>query len=288
MFSPAKLLHLRSHVIIRCASSASQTHYDVLELLPNATPLEIKTQFKVLSKKYHPDLNLHLLEEEKEANNTKYVEMVQAYDALKNSQKKEEYDALLGNQRGTLRSGRPGPTDWENQYYGESKYFSRSGGAAALASYSSTRYNNQRHRVKNFYTGPEGNTTFSGHHRNYGDRNDVPHFDYNEHLHKHLQFEQRILNRNLSESEREAILRQLAPDGDLSKVSEELITKHLMRRAQKSNVRAEQVKPSGTANPYMYQGPQNGGVQEASGGLGMATAIAIGAGLVYLLYHAFV
>lgn len=275
----------------RLYSSAQLNFYQVLELQPSASLKEIKMQFKRLLKKYHPDLNAHLNEEDKEANSKRFVEMVLAYDTLKDKNKRKDYDAtLLTSTRGggSMYSRRPAPNQWDNEYYGDAKHYSRARGSG---SYTSHGYNYTRHKVHNFYRGqgPEARH-FTGEHKNRADRFDVPHFDYNEHLSKQLKFEQRIISKHLSEADKEAVLRQLAPDGDLSKVNEELITKHLMRQAKRENFpkrEAHAYKSTASRNPYMYQGPLNGGavVDDDSGAGFKAFMVAGGAGSVYLLYQ---
>lgn len=262
---------------LRLYSSAQLTHYQVLELSPSASLQDIKQQFKRLLKKYHPDLNAHLSEEEKEANSRRYVEMVLAYDTLKDRNRKRDYDLTLSQ-----LAPRPQPSAWRSQYYGEAKYYSR---GKASASYTSRGYNATRHRVHNFYDGDAPRGHFAGHHRNHSDRFDVPHFNYHEHLLKHLKFEQRLINKDLSAADREAIIRQLAPDGDLLKVDEELITKHMMRQARKFARPADAARPRASGNPHMYQGP-HGAAGGADGGLGLTAAVvAGGAGSAYLIYQ---
>ncbi|SGZ49553.1 CIC11C00000003341 [Sungouiella intermedia] len=270
----------------RASTSNNQTYYQTLQLLPHASLKEIKMQFKKLLIKFHPDQNAHLNDEEKAANNNKYVEMVQAYETLKDAKRKREYDATLTGSRSSqgYHSPRSSASDWHNKYYGEAKYYSRGG---ASTSHTSASYNPRR-KVYNAYKGPgadkQGN--FSGEHRNYGDRNDVPHFDYNEHLSKHLKFEQRIYGKHMTDAERDAIIRQLTRDGNVKNVSEELITKHLMRNASRSGPpRTDSSQGSAKHSHYMYQKYQ--GTQEEEITLGMKTALMLGgAGSVYLLYHA--
>lgn len=283
---------LLAPLALRFASLALDlNYYQILELPRNASIEDIKAQFRKLSKKYHPDLNSHLSEEEREKNNKKYVEMLLAYDTLKDVKAKREYDASLGLRKSPSGSHSPNPnhSDWQNKYYGEAKYYSK---GKASGSYFSKGYNTKRHRVHNFYDGSGAenkNSQFNGAHRNYGDRFSVPHFNYNEHLAKHLKFEQRIIEKQLTPENREAIIRQLRRDGDISKVSEELITKHLMRQAHGNNNLGRSVSSSSATalNPYMYQGPQNGGHHEQLASLGMTTALVVGGlGSIYLLYNA--
>lgn len=278
--SPLPALYLSAFRFLRRASTA-QNYYQILELPPHASLKDIKTQFKKLLKKYHPDVNAHLPEEEKDLNSARYVQMVLAYATLKDARKKREYDASIGGKTHGAHNSRE--TEWNNRYYGEAKYYSR---GKASATYTSQGYNARRHRVHNFHDS-ENNSHFSGKHVNYGDRFDVPHFDYNEHLSKHLKFEQRIINKQLSDEDREAILRQLAKDGDVSNVSEELITKHLMRLAQRTKLSRNEALAHSTAaqDPHMYQGPQNGGHHEERS-VGVKTVLVLGGAGVYLLYQA--
>lgn len=249
----------------------------MLELLPHASLKEIKMQFKRLLKKYHPDVNAHLEETEKEKNSDRYVQMVQAYETLKDARKKRDYDATLSVMSNPTPPRRQGPSEWQKRYYGEAKYMSKT----------SASYSLRRQRVRNFYKASEHDQTshFGGHHKNH-DRYDVPHFNYEEHLAKHLKFEQRIINKLLSPEEREAIIRQLAKDGDTSGVSEELITKHLMRQMQRVNadVKKTGLRPKTTHNPHMYAGPQHG-YHEPESLVGFKAALVLGAGSVIILYN---
>lgn len=249
--------------------------YDILELSPSASIKEVKKQFKVLSKKYHPDLNNHLEEEEKKLNSEKFVLIVSAYDTLKDAKKKQQYDIEMRSSGGSgtiIHSNTRRNQEWHNKYYGEAKYYSRanSGSNSSSSSYSSSGLNNKRNRVyfnDDNYSGTN-NSTFSGRHINYGDRFDVPHFNYQEHLTKHLKFEQRLLNKNLSESDRKKIIEQLGKEGE---IDEELLTKHLMRQAKRkeeelknpysttSNTNNNKGTYSNPNSAYMYQAPQDSG-----------------------------
>lgn len=268
--------------VIRCTRfySSSKTHYDTLELPTTSTIKQVKLQFKKLSKKYHPDLNSHLKDEEKESNNSKFVEIVAAYEVLKDIRKKREYDSNLrseglGGTKAMKRSN-----EWHNKYYGEAKYHSRSGNH-----YTASGLNTRRHKVR-YNTPHEDKSRFGGQHVNYGDRYDVPHFDYNEHLNKHLKFEQRIINKQLTKEERQKILHQLAKDGDTSNLSEELITKHLKRQVQHTNgnpSNREKTNYSSTYSPYIYKPPTD----DESGALKTFIILGSVSGSLYLLYSVF-
>jgi len=63
-----------------------QDYYDVLGLKKGASVDEVKSAYKKLAKKYHPDLNKDSGAEEK------FKELLEAYQVLSDSQKKANYD----------------------------------------------------------------------------------------------------------------------------------------------------------------------------------------------------
>lgn len=65
---------------------AEDDYYKILGVKRNATKKEISKAFKKLSKKYHPDIN----KEENAAE--KYSEIAEAYDVLKDKEKRQKYD----------------------------------------------------------------------------------------------------------------------------------------------------------------------------------------------------
>jgi len=68
--------------------------YDTLGVAETASEKEIKNAFKVLAKKYHPDQG---------GDENKFKEINEAYDTLKNTEKRQEYDAM--RRYGTRGSG---------------------------------------------------------------------------------------------------------------------------------------------------------------------------------------
>jgi curved DNA-binding protein len=68
--------------------------YDTLGVAETASEKEIKNAFKALAKKYHPDQG---------GDENKFKEINEAYDTLKNSEKRQEYDAI--RKYGTRGSG---------------------------------------------------------------------------------------------------------------------------------------------------------------------------------------
>lgn len=260
-------------------------HYQILDVPHTASIKEIKVQFRKLSKKYHPDLNGNLSAEEKEENHARFVKIVGAYDVLKDIKKRKEYDMQMrvGDQPHTPKS--TPRSEWQNQYYGEAKYYSKSG-----ATHSASGLNTKRHRVYYNEGAASASSSFSGKHMNYGDRYDVPHFNYDAHLHRNLKFEQHKINKHLSPEDRDKILSQLNKSGE--KLSEELITKHLMRHIHHSNYGeniARSEKNRGlTKNPYMYQGPQsNYGGDEGGGVFKLFMFLGGASSSMFLLYNVF-
>jgi DnaJ-class molecular chaperone len=67
---------------------AKRDYYKILSVAPTATPEEIRKAYRMLSKKYHPDLNPDL----RRYSDEKMKELVEAYGVLNDSQKRKDYD----------------------------------------------------------------------------------------------------------------------------------------------------------------------------------------------------
>lgn len=217
--------------------------------------------------------------------------MVLAYDTLKDVKRRRDYDAKIGR-RGASTNGassfrRSG--EWRSRNYADSRVYTRRGGT-----HSASGYNYTRSKVHNFYTGegPSGSQHFDGRHTNRGDRYDVPHFNYDQHLAKQLKFEQRILTKDLSDDELQKVLKQLVPNGDASKVSDELLTKHLMRQKKSKEARTAPGESAhhSLSHQHMYQRPQSYGKETDETGGSKFTTLAVlgGAGSMYIFYKCFV
>lgn len=72
------------------------TLYEVLEVSENASEEVIEKAYKVLAKKYHPDLQS---EANKKSAENKMKKINEAYDVLGNEEKRKEYDRTLEQQR---------------------------------------------------------------------------------------------------------------------------------------------------------------------------------------------
>ncbi len=63
-------------------ASATKSDYDILGVTPDSTVAEIKTAYRDLAKKYHPDRVAHLGDEFTEMAHQKFTEIQQAYERL--------------------------------------------------------------------------------------------------------------------------------------------------------------------------------------------------------------
>ncbi|MDJ0578001.1 MAG: J domain-containing protein [Xenococcaceae cyanobacterium MO_234.B1] len=72
----------------------SQDYYSILQLSPDATLEEIKTAFRSLARKYHPDLNLNKTE-----TTEKFQQISQAYEVLSDEEQRRSYDLARNNPR---------------------------------------------------------------------------------------------------------------------------------------------------------------------------------------------
>ncbi|KJA26020.1 hypothetical protein HYPSUDRAFT_36880 [Hypholoma sublateritium FD-334 SS-4] len=85
--SPPRLVVQKRHIHATApCGAASKNPYEVLGVKPDATAAEIKKTYFALARKYHPDTN-----PDKGARD-KFVEIQDAYDILKDEQKRAAYD----------------------------------------------------------------------------------------------------------------------------------------------------------------------------------------------------
>lgn len=69
-----------------------QDYYEVLGVSKNATDQDIKSSFRKLSRKYHPDMQAGKSDAEKKEAENKFKELAEAYDVLSNKDKRNQYD----------------------------------------------------------------------------------------------------------------------------------------------------------------------------------------------------
>jgi len=65
------------------------SHYDVLRITANASTEEIKQSYKILAKKYHPDLN------KEDTAKEDFLLIHEAFSILCDKERKSEYDKFL-------------------------------------------------------------------------------------------------------------------------------------------------------------------------------------------------
>src|SRR6185312_10290788 len=86
-------------------------YYAILGLQRGASEDEIKRAYRKLARKYHPDISKETDAEEK------FKEVAEAYQTLKDAEKRAAYDQLGTHQAG--QDFRP-PPDWQQQWQQES------------------------------------------------------------------------------------------------------------------------------------------------------------------------
>ena len=73
-----------------------ENYYDILEVSPKASKQIIDKAYKVLAKKYHPDVNS---ENKKEWAEEKFKKINEAYEVISDEQKRAEYDQKLEREK---------------------------------------------------------------------------------------------------------------------------------------------------------------------------------------------
>jgi DnaJ-class molecular chaperone len=85
-----KQQHKNNNTIQYNTTMATPTYYEILEVPPAASALEIKKAYRRLALQYHPDRNQGSAEFKE-----KFQQIGQAYDCLSDASKREDYDRQL-------------------------------------------------------------------------------------------------------------------------------------------------------------------------------------------------
>lgn len=167
------------------------SHYQVLGVSYSSEKAEIKSAFRKLSKKFHPDMNQQVSPKRKKIINNNYLKIVASYEVLSSDDKRANYDSSMRNSSyGSARMNK------ERDFTGNVFYQERK-------SYSPGGINRSRGRV---HYGPgyqECSSTYSNFDKfssATGSNYDVPHFDYDTHLKGNLSFERRMINKRISKA----------------------------------------------------------------------------------------
>jgi len=94
-------------------------YYQILGIKRNATQDEVKKAYRKLARQYHPDIS------KESGAEAKFKEIGEAYEVLKDPEKRKAYDQLGRYQPG--QEFRP-PPDWEESFGPGTRYYEFSGG----------------------------------------------------------------------------------------------------------------------------------------------------------------
>ena len=89
----------------------NEDYYKTLGISREATQAQIRSAYRNLAQKYHPDKNPSL-----ENDDSKFKQISEAYAVLSNLRKKSTYDRLYNNRRSSSRSNTPDDQKSKSEY----------------------------------------------------------------------------------------------------------------------------------------------------------------------------
>jgi curved DNA-binding protein len=92
-------------------------YYKIMGVAPNASEKEIKTAYRKLARKYHPDISKEPQAEER------FKEMGEAYEVLRDTTKRAEYDQYIKNREFNQRAHSTSNAGRSHQYQGGGQQF---------------------------------------------------------------------------------------------------------------------------------------------------------------------
>jgi DnaJ-class molecular chaperone len=95
---------------------ASSTHYDTLQVYPDATPEQIQSAYRNLCRLHHPDMS----PEDPAAAHDMMTKINESYEILSDPERRAEYDGELERQRSAARPVPPASPEAEPE---PSRYF---------------------------------------------------------------------------------------------------------------------------------------------------------------------
>jgi len=127
-------------------------YYETLGVSKTATDDEIKSAFRKLARKYHPDVA-----KDKKAAEEKFKQINEAYEVLSDAEKRKKYDQLGANWN------RPGgfqpPPDWGQQQPGGFYQYGGDGGGGVEFEFNGTGFSDF---FEAFFGGGRGRSAFGG------------------------------------------------------------------------------------------------------------------------------
>ena len=74
-------------------------YYKILKVSPKASPAEIKSAYRRLARKLHPDVNSN-----SEKSREKFAEIARAYEILSNPRERAKFDTRISNSNGSIHT----------------------------------------------------------------------------------------------------------------------------------------------------------------------------------------